>query len=92
MTRLDNAILSWYSKLNTYVTTSTNHSEYCALALAAKEAEWQLLLFKQLDCVEGPVPIYVDNAGIISIVLNPVDHSANKHVRELPLYARTDYK
>jgi len=35
----DNAILSWYSKLNTYVTTCTNHSEFPALALGAKEAE-----------------------------------------------------
>ena len=33
-----NAILSWYSKLNTYVTTCTNHSEYNALALGGRMA------------------------------------------------------
>jgi hypothetical protein len=43
------AIVSWYSKSNTYVTTSTNHSEYAAMGLGAKEAEWQLLLFLSLD-------------------------------------------
>ena len=77
------AILSWYSKLNTYVTTCTNHSEYNALALAAKESEWLILLFSQLDSAKAytPLPIYVDNSGIVSMVFNPVDHQSNKHVR-----------
>jgi hypothetical protein len=77
------AVLSWYSKLNGYVTTCTNHSEYSALALGAKEAEWLVLLFSQLD--EGrqhtPVPILVDNSGVVSMVYNPVDHQSNKHVK-----------
>jgi hypothetical protein len=79
----DNAILSWYSKLNTYVTTCTNHSEYNALALGAKEAEWLVLLFSQLEAgkCHTPVPLMVDNSGIISMVFNPVDHQSNKHVR-----------
>ena len=38
------AVMSWYSKHNTYVTTSTNHSEYAALAVAAKEGEWLSLV------------------------------------------------
>lgn len=77
------AITSWYSKLNTYVTTCTNHSEYCALALGAKEVEWQVLLFSELEpaVVATPVPVLVDNSGIISMVFNPVDHQSNKHVR-----------
>jgi hypothetical protein len=33
------AILSWFSKLHTFVTTCTNHSEYAALAQGAKEAQ-----------------------------------------------------
>ena len=77
------AILSWYSKLNTYVTTCTNHSEYNALALAAKEAEWLVLLFSQLlpNTPHTPVPILVDNSGVVSMVYNPVDHQSNKHVK-----------
>ena len=31
--------ISWRSKLHTYVTTSSNHSEYCAGAKAAREAK-----------------------------------------------------
>jgi hypothetical protein len=77
------AIISWYSKLNSYVTTCTNHAEYNALAMGAKEAEWQVLLFNQLAAgnAHTPVPIMVDNSGIISMVFNPVDHQSNKHVR-----------
>jgi histone deacetylase 1/2 len=77
------AILSWYSKLNSYVTTCTNHSEYNALALGAKESEWLLLLFTQLDSgvSHSPVPIFVDNSGVVSMVYNPVDHQSNKHVK-----------
>jgi hypothetical protein len=77
------AILSWYSKLFSFVTTNTNHSEYAALALGAKEAQWFVYLFHQLepDVKHTPVPLYVDNSGVISMVFNPVDHQANKHVR-----------
>ena len=77
------AILSWFSKLNTYVTTCTNHSEYCALAHGAKEAEWLVLLFKSFepDIVHTPIPLLVDNSGVVSMVFNPISHQTNKHVR-----------
>ena len=84
------AIVSWFSKLHTFVTTSTNHSEYAALAAGAKEAQWLVYLFEQLDsrAKHSPVPIFVDNSGVISLVFNPVDHQANKHVRLSCHFAR----
>lgn len=82
------AILSWYSKLHTYVTTCTNHSEYAALYLAAKEAQWLKLLFAELAPLTEAIPIYVDNSGVVSLVFNPVDHQANKHVRIACHYVR----
>jgi hypothetical protein len=77
------AIISWSSKLHSFVTTSTNHSEYMAFAQAAKEAQWMIYLFDDLEptAKHSPVPIFVDNSGIIAIVQNPVDHAANKHIR-----------
>jgi hypothetical protein len=85
-----NAILSWYSKLNSYVTTCTNHAEYNALALCAKEAEWMLSLFNQLlpEILHSPLPILVDNSGVVSMLFNPVDHAANKHVKIACHYSR----
>lgn len=84
------ALLSWYSKLNSYVTTCTNHSEYTALALGAKEAEWLVTLFSQLDkdVCHTPLPLLVDNSGVISMVYNPVDHQSNKHVKISCHYTR----
>ena len=76
----DSAPLSWYSKLHSFVTTSTNHSEYAALALGAKEAKWLSLLFNEIDPKPPkpllPIPIYGDSSGVIALVFNPVDHQA----------------
>ena len=84
------AILSWYSKLHSYVTTCTNHSEYAALFLASKEAQWLVYLFDELDAgqMHTPIPIYVDSSGVVSLVFNPIDHQSNKHVRIACHYAR----
>ena len=47
-------------------------------------------LFEELEpkVKHTPVPIFVDNAGVISLVFNPVDHQSNKHVRLSCHYAR----
>ncbi len=53
--------LSWFSKLHTYVTTCTNHSEYAALYGGAKEAaylkEWLGPLERFLGLTLAPVLI-----------------------------------
>ena len=41
-------VLSWKKKLHTYVTTSTNHSELVASAMAAREAKYLWTLFNAL--------------------------------------------
>jgi len=88
----DTAPVSWYSKLHSFVTTSTNHSEYAALALAAKEAQWLSVLFKEIDPAPPqpllPIPVYGDSSGVIALVFNPVEHQANKHIRIADHYAR----
>jgi histone deacetylase 1/2 len=86
----EGAILSWYSKLHTFVTACTNHSEYAALAYGAKEAQWMVYLFDEVEAKtkHTPVPLFVDNSGVISMVFNPVDHQSNKHIRISCHYAR----
>jgi histone deacetylase 1/2 len=84
------AIISWFSKLHTFVTTCTNHSEYAALAQGAKEAQWLVYLFEQLapKSKHTPMPLFTDNSGVISLVFNPVDHQSNKHIRISCHFAR----
>lgn len=54
-----------------------------AFAQGCKEAQWFVYLFSELEpkATHTPVPMFVDNSGVISLVLNPVDHAANKHIR-----------
>ena len=35
-----------------------------------------------------PVPLFVDNSGVIALVFNPIDHQANKHIRLACHFAR----
>ena len=88
--RLDNAVLSWFSKLHTFVTSCTNRSEYAALFAAAKEAQWLVYLFRDFKLAGDltPIPIYVDSSGVVSMVFNPVDHQSNKHVSIEHHYSR----
>ena len=77
--------ISWYSKLHSYVTTCTNHSEYAALFLASKEAfhliEWLRPLNDFLKLQLEPTPIYLDNDGAKALSQDPVGRFKNKHVR-----------
>ena len=47
-------------------------------------------LFSDLDprTSHTPVPLFVDNSGIVSMVFNPVEHQSNKHIRISLHYAR----
>jgi hypothetical protein len=82
--------ISWHSKVHTFVTTSTNHSEYCASAKAAKEAK----LLEKIFCALGhsqhvkPIDLFSDSKGAISMNYNPVHSNACKHGDLQDHYAR----
>jgi hypothetical protein len=82
--------ISWHSKLHSYVTTSTNHSEYCAAAKAAREAKWMEKIFTALGFNNHvqPVDLFSDSQGAIAMNYNPVHRSASKHVDLADHYAR----
>ena len=82
--------ISWHTKLHTYITTSTNHSEYCAASKASSEAVWlqNVLLFLDLADLCRPIPLFSDSRGAIAMVYNPVQRSASKHVDLADHYAR----
>ena len=68
----------WTSKTNTYVTTSTNHSEYCASARAAKIAVWFHKTFIAMDqrWAVDPISLFSDSQGAIAMNYNPVNRAA----------------
>ena len=72
--------MSWFSKKQNSVSTSTAEAEYivagscCAQILCMKN---QLLDYGlQVD----KIPIFCDNTIVIAITENPVQHSRTKHI------------
>ena len=78
-------VVSWYSKLHTFVTTCSNHSEYAAMFQAAKEAQylfnWLSPLLPLLQIAISPIPIFNDNDGASALAIDPVGRFKNKHVK-----------
>lgn len=76
----DNTI-SWSSKRQHSVATSSTEAEYMALFEGAREACWlkSVLTNIKLELLE-PIIIYEDNNGCISIANNPTDHKRTKHI------------
>jgi hypothetical protein len=82
--------ISWHTKLHSVITTSTNHSEYCAAAKAAKEAKWWDKLLTEIGFGRfvRPIDLFSDSKGCIAMTYNPVQRSASKHVDLADHYAR----
>lgn len=82
--------ISWHTKLHSLVTTSTNHSEYCAAAKAGREAKWieKIFIFLGYPQFVRPIHLFSDSKGSIAMTYNPVNRSASKHVDLADHYAR----
>jgi hypothetical protein len=82
--------VSWHCKSHTYITTSTNHSEYCAAAKAAREAKWQEKIYTDIGFEKfvRPITLFSDSKGAIAMTYNPVQRAASKHVDLADHYAR----
>jgi hypothetical protein len=82
--------ISWHSKLHSYITTSTNHSEYCAAAKAAREAKYLEKVASEVgfESIVHPIDLFSDSTGAIGWVYNPVDRNGSKHVDLADHYAR----
>lgn len=76
--------VSWASRKQATVSTSSSEAEYVALSAAVSEAIFLNGLLEDLNCkADGPVPIFEDNRGCIGMARNPeskrVKHIDIKH-------------
>uniref|UniRef100_H3GB69 Reverse transcriptase Ty1/copia-type domain-containing protein n=1 Tax=Phytophthora ramorum TaxID=164328 RepID=H3GB69_PHYRM len=78
---LNGSAISWKSKRQPTVATSSTEAEYMALYNATQEAVWlrQLLLDVGCECV-GATTFFQDNQGCIALAKNPAYHSRTKHI------------
>ena len=82
--------ISWHSKLHTYVTTSSNHSEYCAGAKAAREAKMLKMMMTELGFGSdvSPIDLFSDSQGATAMSYNPVNRNSSKHIDLADHYVR----
>eukprot|EP00168_Porphyra_purpurea_P007201 TRINITY_DN1892_c0_g1_i2.p1 TRINITY_DN1892_c0_g1~~TRINITY_DN1892_c0_g1_i2.p1 ORF type:complete len:307 (+),score=35.93 TRINITY_DN1892_c0_g1_i2:2413-3333(+) len=68
---INGAPISWQSRRQPMVSTSTTEAEYLAAAAAAKEALWLRKLLADLGEPLRPVRIAEDNTACLSLINNP---------------------
>jgi len=72
--------VTWKSKRQNVVATSTAEAEYIALYHGTQEAIWISRLLVELKLTAAPVCIKVDNQSAISIANNPINSTRMKHI------------
>jgi len=77
---LNGGPVSWRSKRQSTVATSTAEAEYVAAAMATKEALWLRQLLSALGVDGGAVPLGEDNQACLALVNNPEATGRTKHV------------
>ncbi|KAE8665697.1 Esterase/lipase/thioesterase family protein isoform 2 [Hibiscus syriacus] len=73
--------VSWVSKLQSVVATSTKEAEYVAATQASKEAIWLTMLLEELGHNQEYVSLFCDSQSALHLVRNPTFHSRTKHIR-----------
>uniref|UniRef100_A0AAV1UTQ2 Polyprotein n=1 Tax=Peronospora matthiolae TaxID=2874970 RepID=A0AAV1UTQ2_9STRA len=78
---LNGSAISWNSKRQPTVATSSTEAEYMSLYNATQEAIWLQSLLKDLVYgTKAATTIFQDNQGCIALAKNPVYHSRTKHI------------
>ncbi|KAF8783371.1 Retrovirus-related Pol polyprotein like [Argiope bruennichi] len=73
--------VSWSSKRQPTVATSTTEAEYMALSAAAKEAIWLGKIVTDLGIAHANgITVYCDNNGAINLSKNNMYHTRSKHI------------
>ena len=73
--------VSWVSKLQSIVATSTTEAEYIAATQASKEAIWLQMLMEELGHEQQKIALFCDSQSALHLAKNPAFHSKTKHIR-----------
>ena len=77
---LGNRLVSWFSKKQNSVSTSTAEAEYIAAGSCCAQILWMRNQLQDYGFTFSNIPIHCDNTSAIAISHNPVLHSRTKHI------------
>ncbi|KAI3770443.1 hypothetical protein L6452_01576 [Arctium lappa] len=77
---LGGKLVSWTSKKQNSVSTSTAEAEYVAAGSCCSQILWMRNQLLDYDLQLSNIPIYCDSTSAIAIANNPVLHSKTKHI------------
>ncbi|EIW70982.1 hypothetical protein TREMEDRAFT_27045, partial [Tremella mesenterica DSM 1558] len=78
---MNDSPITWSSKRQATVSSSTVEAEYIAMAEAAKEAQWLRGLLREIGYDQlNPTILNCDNQGSISLARKPGTHQRTKHI------------
>ena len=72
--------ISWMSKLQNNVASSTTETEYIASSHACKEEVWLKGLLGELRKVQNTIKVFCDSQSAIHLAKNPAYHSKTKQI------------
>jgi hypothetical protein len=73
-------LISWQSKKQKTVSTSSCEAEYVATSETVKCVLHLYYLLSEAFSVHTPVPVYLDNTGAAYLASNPVNNQRSKHI------------
>ena len=77
---LNGAPVSWMSKKQSVVATSSTEAEYIAASESLKEMLYTYNLLKEFTTVECPIYLHIDNTGAICISEKNINNQRTKHI------------
>lgn len=81
-------VISWLSKRQTMVATSTTEAEIVAANEAAKEVIWLSRLFNEIVKLQCVPVLQVDNTAAVRLAENPEFHRRTKHIEMKHFFIR----
>ena len=77
---LGDRLVSWSSKKQKSISTSTAEAEYIAAGSCCAQILWMKNQLQDYALSYSKIPIYCDNQSAIAMTGNPVQHSLMKHI------------
>ena len=77
---LNGGAISWQSRRQRTVATSTAEAEYMAAASATKEALWLGYMLRDLGIETKSIPIWSDSQAALALIKNPMVSQRSKHI------------